>query len=311
MYINNVETLKTGRVRYGMMLNENGVIIDDGVFARLEDDFFLVSASSAGTTEIAIAFAEWLQTEWPDLDVLVNNATTQWATLTVGGPKSREVITSLLPGVDLCAASFPHMSVLEDEIDGIPYRLMRVSFTGEISFELNVPANYALAVWEELLKAGALFNITALGMEALDVLRTEKGFLEVGVDTDVSTSPLDVGWAVPIAKKTADFIGKRSLSRPNDTRPDRLQLVGLKPLATQQFIPVGSHIVDRDSLKPEGHITSSCISPVLGHSIAMAMLKSGYARQGETIAIDVETRLFDAELVPLGFYDPGGERLTK
>jgi len=314
MYINNVETLKTGRVRYGMMLNENGVIIDDGVFARLEDDFFLVSASSAGTAEIAIAFEEWLQTEWPELDVLIHNATTQWATLTVGGPKSRDVITALLPDVDLSAESFPHMSALEGEIENlprnIPWRLMRVSFTGEVSFELSVPANYALAAWEQLLQAGKPFNITPLGMEALDVLRTEKGFLEVGVDTDISTSPLDVGWAVPIAKKKADFIGKRSLARPNDKREDRLQLVGLKPSNMKQFIPVGSHIITREGLKPEGHVTSSCISPALGHSIAMAMLESGQARQGEMIVIDVDKQHFDAEVVPLGFYDPKGQRIN-
>jgi len=310
MYINNVETLNTGRVRYGMMLNENGVIIDDGVFARLEDDFFLVSTSSAGTAEIVIAFEEWLQTEWPELNVLINNATTQWTTLTVGGPESRQVMTSLLPGVDLSATTFPHMSVLGGEVDSIPYRLMRVSFTGEMSFELSVPANYALAAWQKLLEAGAPFDITPLGMEALDILRTEKGFLEVGIDTDISTSPLDVGWAVPISKKTADFIGKRSLSRPNDTRPDRLQLVGLKPRDSQQFIPVGSHIISRSSLQPEGHITSSCISPTLGHSIAMAMLKSGHARQGEKVVIDVDAQHFDAEVVPLGFHDPKGERLN-
>ncbi len=310
MYINNVETLKTGRVRYGMMLNENGIIIDDGVFARLEDNFFLVSASSAGTADCAIAFEEWLQTEWPELDVLINNATTQWATLTVGGPKSRDVVTALLPEVDLSAESFPHMSAIAGEIGDIPYRLMRVSFTGEISFELNVPANYALAAWQALIEIGRPFNITALGMEALDVLRTEKGFLEVGVDTDISTSPLDVGWAVPIARKSADFIGKRSLTRPNDIRPDRLQLVGLKPLDTQEFIPVGSHIVCREGLKPEGHVTSSCLSPTLGHSIAMAMLKSGQTRLGETITIDVDEQHFEAEVVALGFYDPKALRIN-
>jgi len=310
MYINNVETLKTGRVRYGMMLNENGVIIDDGVFARLEDDFFLVSASSAGTAEIAIAFEEWLQTEWPELDVLIHNATTQWATLTVSGPKSRDVINSLLPEVDLSANAFPHMSVLDGEIDGIPFRLMRVSFTGEMSFELSVPANYASDAWRELLETGKPFNITPLGMEALDVLRTEKGFLEVGVDTDISTSPLDVGWAVPISRKAADFIGKRSLSRSNDIRTDRLQLVGLKPRENHRFIPVGSHIVCRNTLKAEGHVTSSCISPTLDQSIAIAMLKSGQTRLGETIIIDVDQQHFDAEVVPLGFYDPKGEHIN-
>lgn len=185
----------------------------------------------------------------------------------------------------------------------------KVSFTGETSFELNVPANYALAAWEKLLKAGAPFNITLLGMEALDVLRTEKGFPEVGVDTDVSTTPLDVGWAVPISKKAADFIGKRSLSRPNDTRADRLQLVGLKPLAEQQFIPVGSYIVEPVSGKPKGHITSSCISPTLGNSIALAMLKSGHARIGEKVVIDIDAVHFEAKVVPTGFYDPRSNRL--
>ncbi len=310
MYINNVETLKTGKVRYGMMLNENGVIIDDGVFARLEDDFFLVSASSAGTAEIAIAFEEWLQTEWPELEVFIHNATTQWTTLTVSGPKSRDVISSLLPEFDLSAESFPHMSVLEGKIDDIPFRLLRVSFTGEMSFEFNVPASYALAAWQALLQAGERFNITPLGMEALDVLRTEKGFLEVGVDTDISTSPLDVGWAVPIAKKAADFIGKRSLSRRHDTQPGRLQLVGLKPRENSQFIPVGSHIISRDELKPEGHVTSSCISPTLGYSITMAMLKSGHTRMGETVIIEVNEQHFEAKVVALGFYDPNGLRIN-
>jgi len=310
MYINNVETLKTGRIRYGMMLSENGIIADDGVFARLAEDFFLVSTSSAGTAEVFLAFEEWLQTEWPDLDVVVNNATTQWATLTVSGPQARAVTGALLPGTDLSAERFPHMSALEGELDGIPYRLMRVSFTGELSFELSVPANYALAVWRGLLEAGAEMKIAPLGIEALDVLRTEKGFLEVGVDTDVTTSPLDVGWAEPIARKTADFIGKRSLSRPNDRRDDRLQLVGLRPEKDQQFIPVGSHIVTRDSHIPEGHVTSSCLSPALGYSVAIAMLKSGQARPGDKVIIDVEAQHFEAEVVELAFYDPDGERLN-
>lgn len=310
MYINNVETLKTGRVRYGMMLNENGVIIDDGVFARLEDDFFLVSASSAGTAEIAIAFEEWLQTEWPEMEVFIHNATTQWATLTVSGPDSRKVISSLLPGLDLSADSFPHMSAMEDELGDIPFRLLRVSFTGEMSFELSVPAGYSLAAWQALLEAGEPFNITPLGMEALDILRAEKGYLEVGVDTDISTSPLDVGWAVPISKKAADFIGKRSLSRSHDMLPGRLQLVGLKPRDHDKFIPVGSHIVNRSDLRPEGHVTSSCISPTLGYSIAMTMLKSGHTRTGETVVIDVDRQHFEAEVVPLGFYDPKGERIN-
>jgi sarcosine oxidase subunit alpha len=230
-------------------------------------------------------------------------------TLTVSGPKARAVMNALLPDTDLSPQRFPHMSVLEGRVDGIAYRLMRVSFTGELSFELNVPAGFAFSAWQKLLEAGESFGITPLGMEALDVLRIEKGFLEVGVDTDVTTTPLDVGWAAPISRKTADFIGRRSLSRPNDSRPDRLQLVGLRPCEAERFIPVGSHVVSRDSHKPEGHITSSCQSPTLGYSIAMAMLQSGHSRLGEEITIDVEQRHLKAKVVPLGFYDPEGERL--
>lgn len=310
IYINNVETLKTGRVRYGMMLDENGVIIDDGVFARLEDKLFLVSASSAGTADVLLALEEWLQTEWPDLDVLVHNATTQWATLTVGGPQARQVLSAILPDENLSGTTFPHMSVRAGVHENMEYRLMRVSFTGETSFELAVPAGYAEAVWQQLLEAGETFGITPLGMEALDVLRMEKGYLEVGVDTDISTNPLDVGWAIPISKKKADFIGKRSLSRAHDTRPDRLQLVGLQPSDKDRFIPVGSHIVRTDQAQVDGHVTSSCISPTLEHSICMAMLKSGHSRQGEEVVIDVDGRHAAARIVPLTFFDPKGERLN-
>jgi sarcosine oxidase subunit alpha len=310
IYINNVETLKTGRVRYGMMLDENGIIIDDGVFARLEDDLFLVSASSAGTAEVLVALEEWLQTEWPELDVLVHNATTQWATLTVSGPHARQVLSAILPDEDISRTAFPHMSVRAGVLDNMEYRLMRVSFTGETSFELAVPAGCARTVWQRLLQAGEACGITPLGMEALDILRMEKGYLEVGVDTDISTNPLDVGWAIPISKKKADFIGKRSLSRPHDTRPDRLQLVGLEPSDKDRFIPVGSHIVMADDGHAEGHVTSSCISPTLKRSICMAMLKSGHSRQGEEIVIDVDGRQAAARVVPLTFFDPAGERLN-
>ena len=309
MYINNVETLKPGRVRYGMLLSEHGVIADDGVFARLTENSFLVSTSSAGTTEVLLSFENWLQTEWPELDVVVNNATTQWATLTVTGPNSRNVICEVLPGIELGAESFPHMSVLESETDRFPYRLMRVSFTGEMSYELSVPARHALDLWQQLATAGLPYDITPLGMEALDVLRVEKGYLEVGVDTDVSTSPLDVGWATPIAKKTADFVGKRSLALPAFTRPDRLQLVGLKTSDTTQFVPVGSHVICQSTGKPEGHITSSVLSPTLGCSISIGMLKSGHSREGDEVIIDIDRNQFVAKVVPLTFYDPEGNRL--
>ncbi len=256
-----------------------------------------------------LAFEEWLQTEWPDLEVLICNVTSQWATLAVSGPYSRAVMERFLPGIDLSAETFPHMSILTGELEDIPWRLMRVSFSGELSFELNVPANRAPAVWTRLLQYGKDFNITPLGMEALDILRIEKGYLEVGVDTDVSTNPLDVGWGSAIAKKAADFVGKRSLSRPHDRHRQRQQLVGLKPVDRQRLLPVGSHIICRQNHSAEGHVTSSCVSPTLGCSIAMAMLEAGHDREGETIIVDVEAQRVEAEVVPLGFYDPGNDRI--
>lgn len=310
IYINNVETVKVGRVRYGIMLREIGSIADDGVFARFDDNFFLVSTSSAGTAEIVLALEEWLQTEWPDLDVLIHNATSQWATITITGPRARDVVSKLLPAVDLGAKALPHMSVLQGYTGGLPFRLMRVSFTGEMSFELNVPADSALSVWQELLQAGERFDVTPLGMEALDILRIEKGYSEVGVDTDSSTSPLDIGWGRAIANKAVDFVGKRSLQLPHFTRRDRMQLVGLKPDDARMAAPVGSHLLEPGAGDPVGFVTSSCLSPTLNESIAMAMLRSGHARLGDKVVIDVDAKHFDAKVVPLGFYDPGGERLS-
>ena len=311
IYVNSVKTLKPGRVRYGLMLNENGVIQDDGVFARISDTEFLISTSSAGLSAVTLALEEWLQCEWPELQVVIQPVTTQWAVIAVTGPKSRALISELITDTDLSADSFPHMSIRSGKIGHVDYRLMRVSFTGELSFELSIPTTYAWSIWQQLLDAGAKQDVTAIGMEALDILRLEKGFLEVGVDTDVATTPLDVGWGAPIARKKADFVGKRSLTRRDNLRTDRLQLVGLEFHKEDLPIPVGSHLLDRETKASEGHVTSSCISPTLGCSIAMAMLESGHARQGDTVFVDVDHRLFGAEVVPLTFYDPKGERLNE
>lgn len=309
VYINNVKTLKVGKIRYGMMLNENGIIIDDGVLARLEDNHWLISTSSAGFAGVAMALEEWLQCEWPELDVLVTPVATQWATLAITGPKARDLLATLITDVDLSPDTFKHMSLRTGHLDGLAWRLMRVSFTGELSFELNIPTGHAWDVWHRLLEAGRTFNLTPLGMEALDVLRIEKGFLEVGVETDGSTTPLDVGWATPISKKKADFIGKRSLSRPNDRRSDRLQLVGLLGTSLSRHLPVGSHIINSQTGRSEGHVTSSCLSPTLGQSIAMAMLTSGHGRMEEAVIVDADGERLEAKVVPPNFFDPGGARL--
>lgn len=310
IYVNRVDTLKAGRARYGMMLNENGILTDDGVFSRLDEDFFLVSSSSSGTGDVYLALEEWLETEWPELDVIIHNATSQWATFAVSGPYAREVVSAVLPDAELAADRFSHMSAQAGMQGTLAFRLARVSFTGELSFELSIPADEAPRIWDALMAAGAAYTITPLGQEALDILRLEKGYLEVGVDTDVTTTPLDVGWAGAIARKTADFIGKRSLSRPAQADPGRLQLVGLEPFDRTALLPVGAHIIDPATRRPQGHVTSSCLSPTLQKSIAMAQLAGGHTRLDETVTVDVEGSSIQARVVPLAFYNPEGQRLN-
>ncbi|MCG8401788.1 MAG: sarcosine oxidase subunit alpha family protein, partial [Firmicutes bacterium] len=209
IYVNNIKSLPVGRVRYGLMLKENGVILDDGVVARFADNYFLVTTSSAGALAVAKWLEEWHQCEWPQLDLVIAPVTAQWATLTVSGPRARAVLQRCPIDVDISAAALPHLSFTQGHFGGAPLRLFRVSFTGESSFELNVPAAYADALWQQLMLAGDSEGITPLGMEALNRLRIEKGFLEVGVDTDNDTTALDVGWAGAIDKKSADFLGRR------------------------------------------------------------------------------------------------------
>jgi len=312
LYVNNVKTLAPGRLRYGMMLGENGVIKDDGVFGCLAPDHYLVCTSSSGARDVAFWMEEWRQCEWRELDVRIVPQTAQWATLTVSGPKSREIVARLGVDIDLSAQAFPHMHVRSGSValKGDPQvRVRRASYTGEMSFEIDIAAEHADLLWSRLLELGAAENITPLGMEALDVLRVEKGFLEVGVDTDGETTPLDVGWGEAIAKKPEDFLGRRSLSRPAQQRADRLQLVGLQPEDPQLFLPVGVHAVD-DAGAPIGHVTSSCVSPTLNRSVAMARIRGGAKRSGEVIAIDIDGTRHRARICDRAFYDPQGARLN-
>jgi sarcosine oxidase subunit alpha len=309
LYVNNVKTLEPGRLRYGLMLNDNGIIIDDGVLACLGEGRYLVNTSSAGALNIYFWMEEWLQCEWRSLRVWVAQQTAQWATLTLSGPKARDVLVQLKLPVDLDARAFPHMRVCETEFEGVLVRLRRASFTGELSFELDVPADLGDALWRHLLDLGTALGITPIGMEALDLLRVEKGFLEVGADTDGDTSPLDVGWGAAIDRKREDFIGRRSLERPAMQSSARLQLVGLLPTDPALGIPVGTHALNAEG-DIDGHVTSSCMSPHLGRSVAMARLRFGSARKGQTAILDISGRHHPAMIVDRSFYDPHGERLN-
>jgi sarcosine oxidase subunit alpha len=313
IYVNNVTNLALGRVRYGLMLNENGVIVDDGVFMRLAADHFLLNTTSGGAGRIAAVLEEWLQCEWPDLRVLVDDQTSQWGCFTVAGPRARDVVTALGTDIDVSAATLPHMAATSGQVAGMQARLARVSFSGERSYEISVPARGAGALLEAILAAGEPFGIQPYGIESLMVLRAEKGYLHVGTDTDGSSTPDDVGWGAVARNKTGDYIGKRSLGRPSNLEPDRNQWVGLEPIDPHQPLQPGGHLLIGANRQPpaptDGWVTSACYSPTLGRHIAQGMLRGGRNRIGEIATVCDEHRRIGVKVVSPVFYDPANERL--
>lgn len=308
--------LGVGTCRYGVMLKDDGMLFDDGVTVRLDDERYLVHTTT-GNAEAVLAWLElWRQTEWPDLDVYLTSVTDHWATVAVVGPKAREVLGRVCSDIDLAADAFPFMACREGHVADVRARVLRISFSGELSFEVNVPAGKAVAVWEALMAAGSADGITPYGTETMHVLRAEKGFIIVGQDTDGSMTPHDMGldWAVRHGKRHG-FVGERSLALADYQRPDRLQLVGLRTVEPADVIPEGAQIVaDVDRTRSgrvpmHGFVTSSYFSATLGRSIALAMLKGGRGRLGETVHCPLDNgKVLAAEVVGPVFYDPDGER---
>ena len=313
MYYNDVASLAPGRIRYCLLLSENGKLFDDGVVARLAEDRYLLSPSSSHATSVAAALEEWRQCEYSSLRVTIANVTTAWATFAVTGPRARAVVEQLAADIDVSAAALPHMSLAAGSIGGVPARIARVSFTGEASFEISVPAGYGAALFRHLGALGAEDAITLFGIESLLVLRAEKGYIIVGRDTDGTTEPQDLGMTGPLHAKQIDFVGRRSLMRPDSRRPDRRQLVGLAPTSPASVLPTGAHVfaTTGTSRRSLGYVTSSYMSPTLGRSIALAMVEAGRVRvqAGETVSVFSLGRVFAAKVVSPVFYDPKGERL--
>ena len=311
IFVNNALTLKTGRIRYGLMLSENGIVIDDGVFARLADDHYLLSTTSANAEHMIDWLEKWHQCEWPDLDLIISPVTGQWAVATVAGPNARILLQEMESDIDFSAEALPHMSIATGTFLGVPARVQRVSFTGEMSFEINVPAVHCQSVMEALMKAGGS-RIEPLGAEALMVLRIEKGYLHVGGDTDGTTNPLDVGFAGIVAKKQADFVGKRSLLRAEDQRKDRRQFVGVEPLNDNEDLEPGAHFVtpQNQGFRSQGMVTSACFSPTLNRSIGLGLIERGFERKGEIVTVFDDGRTFDVRITDPVFYDPTGEKIN-
>ena len=310
LYVNNIKTLKVGAARYGLMLNDKGIVVDDGVMVCLAEDHFLLHTTSGGATTMVLALEEWLQCEWLDLQVLVTNSTTQWATLTLSGPRARALLQTLDSDIHFDREAFPHMQFRQGTLLGVPTRILRASFTGEVSYEISVPARYGESLWNTLMEAGSDYGITPFGVESLMVMRTEKGFLHVGQDTDGTTMPQDIGWAGAIAKQTADFVGKRSLTTEHALAEGRLQFVGIEPVYPQTELLSGAHVLSPDGNTSHGYVTSACFSPGLGKTVALGIVANGRQRLGEEVTILLNGYQHEATLVSPGAYDPQGEAVN-
>jgi len=314
LYINNWSNLSVGRSRYGILLREDGFIYDDGVVARTAADRFHATTTTGGAPRVLALMEDYRQTEWPNLKVWLTSTTEQWAVIAVQGPNSRRVIESLVEGIDIAAAAFPHMSVARGQICGAPMLLFRVSFTGELGFEINVPADYGLKVWEAVYAAGRAHGICAYGTEAMHVLRAEKGYIIVGQDTDGTVTPDDAGLSWAIGKNKADFVGKRSLQRSSMLAASRKQLVGLRTKDPGTVLEEGAQVAIKPAQKPPmelaGHVTSSYASSVLGYSIALGLVAGGRARLGQTLYVPMPDGDIPVEVTSPVFYDPQGARIN-
>jgi sarcosine oxidase subunit alpha len=314
MYINNWSNLGVGRSRYGILLREDGFIYDDGVVARIGADRFHVTTTTGGAPRVLALMEDYRQTEWPELNVWLTSTTEQWAVIAVQGPKSRQVLESLVEGLDISAAAWPHMSVGRGRICGVPMLLFRVSFTGELGFEINVPADFGLSVWEAVHAAGQAYGITEYGTETMHVLRAEKGYIIVGQDTDGTVTPDDAGLSWAIGKGKVDFVGKRSLERASMKSADRKQLVGLRAKDPGVTLEEGAQVAAKSGQKPPmeliGHVTSSYASSALGYSIALALIEGGRARLAQTLYVPMPNGDLEVEVTSPVFYDPAGARIN-
>jgi sarcosine oxidase subunit alpha len=313
IYINAWLKLEPGKCRYGLMLREDGFVFDDGVVARIAPELFHVTTTTGGAPRVLAHMEDYLQTEWPELNVFLTSITEQWAVIALQGPAARKILEPFVSGIDLSPQAFPHMAIRNGAICGVPTRLFRVSFTGELGFEINVPSDHAQSVWETLYDYGKPFGLTPYGTEAMHVLRAERGFVIVGQETDGTVTPDDLGLAGMIAKAKPDFVGKRSLARPDLVASGRKQLVGLVTDAPTLVLDEGAQVVvDPNAplpIKMLGHVTSSYWSDACGHSIALALIEDGRALKGRTLHVTTPSGFAAARVTDPVFFDSKGERV--
>jgi sarcosine oxidase, subunit alpha len=312
MYTNMMSSLKPGKCRYGLMCSENGFLSDDGVVARIDEDTFLCHTTTGGADRIHAHMEEWLQTEWWDMKVYVANVTEQFAQVAVVGPNARKVLEKL-GGMDVSKDALAFMEWADGKIGGFDCRVYRISFSGELSYEIAVPASQGAAFWDALMEAGEEFGVMPYGTEALHVMRAEKGFIMIGDETDGTIIPQDLGLNWAISKKKEDFLGKRAQLRSHMADPNRWKLVGLESV-DGSVIPDGAYATadgenTNGQRNVQGRITSTYYSPTLKKGIAMGVVLHGPDRMGEVIDFPkIDGSIVKAKIVDPVFYDKEGEK---
>ena len=310
LYTNVFSTLQTGMGRYGLMLADDGLILDDGVTFRLADNRYFMSTSTGHADGVNRHMEQFLQMDRPDWDVKITTVTTQWANATVCGPQARTLMRALDTDIDLSPKAFPFMAMREGTVAGLPARVCRVSFTGELSFEINVASRYLPQLWRTVMAAGEPFGIVPIGSEANHVLRVEKGFLSLGHEVDGTTDAFDLGMGWIMSKRKPDFIGKRAteIRRSND-RPRR-ELVGLLIDDRERLVTEGAPITPGGRRGgSEGFVTTCVWSVVQNRAIALALLEAGRSRIGERAHIRTKDEVATAEITAPCFHDPEGRLL--
>ena len=313
VYTNAWSKLAIGKCRYGLMLNEDGMVYDDGVTTRMSENHYLMTTTTGGAANVLSKLEDYLQTEWPELDVYLTSVTDHYSTASICGPNSKKILNKLFPNLDLSDENFPHMSFKEDKLENINCRIMRISFTGELSYEINIESKYGHSLWKMCIEAGKEFNLTPYGTETMHLLRAEKGFIIVGQDTDGTMTPSDLQMDWIVSKKKYDFIGKRSLYRSDTIREDRKQLVGLLTDDPKEILEEGAQIVSDVKSKPIdmlGHVTSSYFSPNLNKSIALAVVRSGKTMKGQKLIIPMENKNINVTVSDTIFLDKENKRLN-
>jgi len=309
IYTNIFSSLPEGQCRYGLMCKADGIVFDDGVTTRLNKNHFLMTTTTGGAAGVLAWLEEWLQTEWPDLKVYCTSVTEHISTIALVGPKSRQLLQELVTDIDLSKDGFPFMHSRMATIDNIPVRIARISFSGELAFEINVAWGHARYIWERLWALGRSYDLTAYGTETMHVLRAEKGYIIIGQDTDGTQTPYDLNMSWIVSKKK-EFIGKRSFQLAYLKRTGRSQLVGLMPENGDEIIPEGAYITKLNA-GPDVHgktshigfVTSSYYSPALGRVFALALVIDGLNRMGEVVSVPIGKKVLNATICDAVFID--------